>query len=258
LSWDEARAACARLGGDLWVVDDEAEQLAVSGPVIANDFRDYWIGLTDADAETTFVWIDGSDSTYTNWAGGEPNDAFANEDCVQMRVDGLWNDNDCAAGIGYICEVEACGGGTWYVDADGDGQGAGSPISGVCGEPAPGWSLVDTDCDDAEPRNGAGNAEVCDGVDNDCDGVTFVTVVPGPAGDLTDSARTTFTVDVLQDIQISGLDLGVSVTHASPAQVNVVLVSPAGTQVATGLTGGSLSAFDGESAKGTWSSARPA
>ena len=35
-----------------------------------------WIGYNDIDNEGTFVWDDGSTSTYTNWADGEPNDAI--------------------------------------------------------------------------------------------------------------------------------------------------------------------------------------
>jgi len=47
-------------------------------------------------------------------------------------------------------------------DADGDGFGT-APSPGCAG------GLV-LDCDDADPANYPGNAEVCDGFDNDCDG----------------------------------------------------------------------------------------
>ncbi|MEQ1564319.1 MAG: putative metal-binding motif-containing protein [Myxococcota bacterium] len=58
---------------------------------------------------------------------------------------------------------------TLYVDADGDGFG--DPGTGElrC-ELEAGWVSVGTDCDDAEDSAFPGGLEVCDGVDNDCDG----------------------------------------------------------------------------------------
>jgi len=46
------------------------------------------------------------------------------------------------------------------LDVDGDGHRAPLP-DGTCGD----------DCDDTDPRAFPGNKEVCDGVDNDCDGI---------------------------------------------------------------------------------------
>jgi|GEM_PF-4078743 len=62
-----------------------------------------------------------------------------------------------------------------YPDADGDGHGAaGAEGRRVCGRVPAGYSTVADDCDD-RPGVGAlfhpGAAEVCDGLDNDCDGL---------------------------------------------------------------------------------------
>lgn len=58
---------------------------------------------------------------------------------------------------------------TYYQDADGDGFGdALNSIVGCTLEP--GYSLDNTDCDDSNPSVNPTAAEVCDGVDNDCDG----------------------------------------------------------------------------------------
>ena len=58
----------------------------------------------------------------------------------------------------------------WYPDADGDAFGdeaAGVPF---CGDPGLGWVLDFTDCDDSEAAAFPGGTEVCDELDNDCDG----------------------------------------------------------------------------------------
>ena len=63
-----------------------------------------WIGYNDIDNEGTFVWDDGSTSTYTNWADGEPNDAIGNTNCVHTYHTGEWNDGYCPGTAGcFFC-----------------------------------------------------------------------------------------------------------------------------------------------------------
>lgn len=59
---------------------------------------------------------------------------------------------------------------TCYADVDLDGFGAGAPLisPGGCGQ---GFSAVDTDCDDTDAAVHPGAAELCNGLDDDCDGV---------------------------------------------------------------------------------------
>ena len=63
-----------------------------------------WIGLNDIDNENTFVWADGSSSTYRKWNSGEPNDSGGNEDCVHIFGTEYWNDIPCTHTLGcYFC-----------------------------------------------------------------------------------------------------------------------------------------------------------
>jgi len=55
----------------------------------------------------------------------------------------------------------------WYVDIDGDGFGGSTPL--VACEQPPNTSTDGTDGDDGSADRFPGNAEVCDGLDNDCD-----------------------------------------------------------------------------------------
>ncbi len=60
---------------------------------------------------------------------------------------------------------------TWYQDLDGDGYGVtGATISG-CGMPA-GYAASSGDCDDTLSTVNPGAVEICDALDNDCNGAT--------------------------------------------------------------------------------------
>ena len=58
---------------------------------------DCWIGLNDLDNEGTFVWADGTNSSYRNWEAGQPNNLESNgdQDCVHSWVTQEWNDLWC-------------------------------------------------------------------------------------------------------------------------------------------------------------------
>ena len=59
---------------------------------------------------------------------------------------------------------------TWYEDGDLDGYGSTNTVT-ECDAPA-GYIATSGDCDDANRRVSPSASEVCDGVDNDCDGLT--------------------------------------------------------------------------------------
>ncbi|MEQ1506498.1 MAG: lectin-like protein, partial [Myxococcota bacterium] len=102
LTWDDARQVCLDLGGDLASIGDGAENRAASALVNSQA----WLGLTDAGSEGDFAWIAGDPVTYTRWAGGEPNDFGAGEDCAGIvdPSDGSWNDWACATELPFVCE----------------------------------------------------------------------------------------------------------------------------------------------------------
>jgi parallel beta-helix repeat protein len=59
---------------------------------------------------------------------------------------------------------------TFYRDADGDGFGDAGVTTQACAAP-PGYVADSTDCDDARAAVHPGAPELCDGLDNDCNGV---------------------------------------------------------------------------------------
>jgi len=75
-------------------------------------------------------------------------------------------DNDCD---GTVDEADAVDATTWYADADADGYGDPSSTSDACSQPG-GYVADDGDCDDGDAAVNPAATELCDGVDNDCDG----------------------------------------------------------------------------------------
>jgi hypothetical protein len=84
-------------------------------------------------------------------------------------------DNNCD---GHVDEATAANAPSWFFDGDRDGYG--NPLSTVkaCAQPAF-YVALNTDCDDGNAAIHLGATEVCDGVDNDCDGNTDPTTSVG-------------------------------------------------------------------------------
>jgi hypothetical protein len=100
--------------------------------------------------------------------GFVPNDVDCDDANDSINPDA---DDVCGNGIDEDCTGVADDGDdltTWFVDADQDGFGAGPPIA-ACTQPAD-TSDVGDDCDDTDPSVSPGAVEVCDGLDQNCDG----------------------------------------------------------------------------------------
>ncbi len=142
---------------------------------------------TDPDAWSPSMWYDDFDED----GYGDPDEFYAIEACA--RPDGYTDasvatdcddfDADIYPGAEEVCDGEdndcdglvdpagSPGSSMYFADADGDGYGDMDTIESRCAE-GDGWVLDATDCDDTTASVYPGAAEYCDGVDNDCDGVT--------------------------------------------------------------------------------------
>ena len=85
-------------------------------------------------------------------------------------------DNDCD---GDIDEDDAADASTYFSDSDGDGYGDSNSPWTACSAPS-GAVTNDDDCDDSATGIHPGAAEICDSIDNDCDGDIDLDAVDAP------------------------------------------------------------------------------
>ena len=102
INWQDARDMCLAWGRDLATITSLEEYTLIYNTVTATD--SCWIGLNDVDNENTFVWADGSSSTYRSWYPGQPDNYLGIEDCVFISGSEYWNDAPCSSAIDcYLC-----------------------------------------------------------------------------------------------------------------------------------------------------------
>ncbi|XP_077323757.1 pulmonary surfactant-associated protein D-like isoform X3 [Lithobates pipiens] len=103
VTYDEAKATCARNGGQLALPRTPEENQAIFSLRRTVNTHTF-LGLNDLQYEGNFRDLSGQAIRYFNWYPGEPNDLNNNEDCVEMWDDGRWNDENCASRRFFICE----------------------------------------------------------------------------------------------------------------------------------------------------------
>jgi hypothetical protein len=104
-TWSDAAALCAGLDMHLVKVNSKAVSDDLNALALQLDFGYYWIGATDEAVEGTFVWMDGSEVTYFNWGGAEPNNIYG-ENCIDVRPGWGWNDQGCGSPRLFVCAAK--------------------------------------------------------------------------------------------------------------------------------------------------------
>ena len=107
LDWWSAERDCESDGGHLATVESLAESEFLRG--LQKQPADLSLGLSDHASEGQFRFVTGAvltESPYQSWLTGQPNDLDGAEDCVILRLDGLWRDDRCDRASAYVCECD--------------------------------------------------------------------------------------------------------------------------------------------------------
>jgi len=170
-------AGYVRDGGDC---DDSRSTVSPNHPEICDGFDNNCDELTDDD--------DPGVSGLATWYADEDGDGYGTtsdtaDGCespsgyVEASTDCNDTDPTIHPGAAESCDSvdNDCDGvfdegvtNTYYQDGDGDGHGDLQTSLDACSAPS-GYTTDFSDCDDSDPNSNPGAAEICDGVDNDCD-----------------------------------------------------------------------------------------
>ncbi len=163
-------------------------------------FATTWYLDADADgyyaSSTSACTNPGSGYTATQGINGDCNDAVAGINAGATDICGNGIDEDCS-GMDLSCGNAGCTDPTacnydaaatidngsctyasiaYFIDSDGDGFGAGNAVL-FCSNPGAGYALTDSDCDDNNAAITPSATEICNGLDENCNGESdeFVT-----------------------------------------------------------------------------------
>ena len=120
-SWSTLRGLAAQEGGHLATLTSPAEKSFLVTNIVAGNFC--FIGgfqsSTGAEPAGDWQWVTGEAFTWTNWAGGEPNNypPSVDEDVMAIWGDGLWAD------VNEDAYLTPCGNAIfeWSADCNSDG-----------------------------------------------------------------------------------------------------------------------------------------
>ncbi|XP_037832437.1 ladderlectin [Kryptolebias marmoratus] len=107
ISWANAQRNCVSMQASLASVHSFEEYHFVQNLIYSTsyDFKEAWLGGSDAQEEGIWLWSDGTPFHYSAWCPGEPVNGGGNQHCLQMNHGGsnCWDDLWCSSHRHYVC-----------------------------------------------------------------------------------------------------------------------------------------------------------
>ena len=136
-NWDDVLSFCEDKGGYPAVINDSEENEMLYEYMLSMGRKAALIGYSDRETEGLWKWVEGKNSTFTDWGTNnegelEPNSDSQNEDYAQLDINmnnGHWN--DCAFGWdtkAFFCE--------WDGIKQSEGQNTGQEGSEAAANPS--------------------------------------------------------------------------------------------------------------------------
>ena len=115
-TWPMAKSSCEGLSARMVTIKSAEENEFVKSTFLEST-ASVWIGLSDAESEGQWVWVDNTPLVYNKWEKRQPSGSHA-ENCAVIgngvlwnggpQFDGHWNDVNCTGFTKpYICEITA-------------------------------------------------------------------------------------------------------------------------------------------------------
>ena len=101
-SYGGAKAQCEADGSFLAIPRSQAENDFFAG-LISSVSNVIWIGINDIEQEGSFVAVDGSEISWTNWGSGGPNDDTSRNGVA--LVNGNWYENNVDSRYNFVCSI---------------------------------------------------------------------------------------------------------------------------------------------------------
>ena len=106
ISWSNARAAAQALGPgwDLATIGSTEENTFVESLLNSglSDRAHFWLGATDEVTEGTWVWVDGTPWSFSDWWPGEPGNTNDEDFLAYDLRNGSWAWNDAPDDLGAV------------------------------------------------------------------------------------------------------------------------------------------------------------
>lgn len=123
-TWADAEKFCKSKGGHLASVTNEDIHKYIWSKTLTTwrdkwgyertSRRSFWVGGTDQEEESRWLWSDGSAWNFTKWASWpyqQPNSFYPTEDCLLIYDEWAqngWNDRHCDVWLDFVCSQSIC------------------------------------------------------------------------------------------------------------------------------------------------------